>query len=134
MTRWLLPISCAFSFDGSGDEGQIEGIQAFDTDAEDSEVGLPSVMVERLYPDDGMVHPVEVDGKIDYRLQDGSTRQTELNDAIESLCYDCLEAEHDGWEINDGAYGEFSLDVAKRTITLGFNERYTDSTYSEDEF
>ena len=56
-----------------------------------------------------------------------------LPDAIEHLCYDFLEQEHGGWENNDGAYGEFILDVAGRTVELDFNGRYTDvhtSTHS----
>ena len=30
---------------------------------------------------------------------------------------------HDGWENSDGAYGDFTFDVAERTITLDYNER-----------
>jgi hypothetical protein len=41
---------------------------------------------------------------------------------------------HCGWENNDGAYGDFIFDVAKRTITLDFNERYTASDYSQNVF
>lgn len=31
-----------------------------------------------------------------------------------------------GWEINDGSYGEVTLDVETRKITVEHNERYTD--------
>jgi hypothetical protein len=48
-----------------------------------------------------------------------------LASAIEILCYDHLEETHCGWENNDGAYGEFLLDVAERTVELEFHERYT---------
>ena len=37
-----------------------------------------------------------------------------------------LEQTHGGWENNDGAYGEFTFDVAERTIKLDFNERISD--------
>ena len=39
---------------------------------------------------------------------------------------DYLQQEHDGWEINDGSYGEFTIIVAKRKIELHFNARFTD--------
>ena len=41
---------------------------------------------------------------------------------------------HDGWENGDGAYGEFTFDTTTRSITLAYNERFTDSIYSEHEF
>ena len=37
---------------------------------------------------------------------------------------------HGGWENNDGAYGEYTFDVAERTITLDYNERHMESDYS----
>ena len=53
-----------------------------------------------------------------------------LSDAIETLVYAFLEQSHSGWEDNDGAYGDFTFDVGNRTITLDYNERYTESDYS----
>jgi hypothetical protein len=57
-----------------------------------------------------------------------------IADAIERLAYDFLEQTHCGWENNDGAYGDFTFDVAERTITLDYNERYTASEYSQHVF
>ena len=54
-----------------------------------------------------------------------------ITDVIESLAYNLLQNEHGGWENNDGAYGEFRFDTADRIITLGYNERFTSSEYSE---
>lgn len=48
-------------------------------------------------------------------LADGTETRSEttpIADAIESLAFDLLTASHAGWENNDGAYGEFRLDVA----------------------
>ena len=50
-----------------------------------------------------------------------------ISAAVESLAYDVLEQTHSGWEDNDGAYGDIVFDVAERTITLDYNERYTAS-------
>jgi hypothetical protein len=57
-----------------------------------------------------------------------------IADAIERLAYDLLNDTHCGWENNDGAYGDFTFDVAERTITLDYNERYTASEYSQHVF
>jgi hypothetical protein len=50
-----------------------------------------------------------------------------LSDALYQLAYDCLEEKHAGWENNEGAFGEFTFDVAARTATLDFNWRFIDS-------
>ena len=57
-----------------------------------------------------------------------------VHDAIERLVFDFLAMTHDGWENSDGAYGDFTFDVAERTITLDYNERYMQSEYSQHVF
>ena len=94
------------TFNGEGDSGQIEEIST----AEDKSIAGVSVQTKH--------GPWGAD-KVE-------TRETSLEDAIETLCYDFLEYEHGGWENNDGAYGEFTLNVQERTITLEFNGRFTD--------
>ena len=42
-----------------------------------------------------------------------------------------LEQEQGGWENNDGAFGEFTFDVAERTIELEFNGRFTDIRHQQ---
>ena len=105
-------------FDGAGDSGQIESIDALGTDSTPTE--LPEGMIEIRSP-----------------LGDGSGVQTEtmpVRDAIERLAYDFLEEIHDGWENEDGAYGEFAFDVADRAIRLEYNERVMTTSYSEHAF
>ena len=46
-------------------------------------------------------------------------------DGTSELAYDALSDLHGGWENNDGAYGEFVFDTAKRSISLAYYERYT---------
>ena len=101
-------------FDGCGDSGQIEEIEA---EADGSEIALPEIAIEIARP-----------------LYDGSGTgrlNLPLREAIEQLAYDFLEETHAGWENSDGACGEFTFDVAKRSITLAYNEPYTDTEYSE---
>ena len=104
------------TFDGSGDSGQIETVEAR---AGDTPAELPTDPVEFAEPD-----------------EHAGVRRTMLTPAecIEKFVYDLLEETHSGWEINDGAYGEFTFDVEDKSITLAFNERFTDSQYFEHLF
>jgi hypothetical protein len=99
-------------FDGMGDSGQIQNITP----------ALPGTPVTFT----------EVD--IEWRDNTHTTRKTTvpLNDAVEHLMYAYLEAEHAGWEINEGSYGTFTFNVASKTVALAFNER--SETYSEEEY
>src|SRR3546814_3708369 len=77
------------SFDGYGDSGQIESVEAR---AGDDVVDLPAITVTQAAA-----------------LWDGSGSEEStplLTDAIESLAHDLLTDTHAGWENNDGAYGE----------------------------
>ena len=105
------------TFDGYGDSGQIENIQA---KAGDEVAALPSGEIEIVSANWG---------------EDALDRTTmTVRDAIERLAYDFLQEAHDGWENSDGAYGDFTFDVAERTITLDYNERYIQSEYSQHVF
>jgi hypothetical protein len=106
--------SVLVEFDGEGDSGQIEYICA------DDSAEIPQTFIE-------MQQVAWGTGKLD-------SVQTTLREAIEKLCYDFLDQEHGGWENNDGAYGEFTFDVAERTVNLDFNARFTDSTHFSQSF
>jgi hypothetical protein len=97
------------TFDGEGDSGQIEGIAA------DDSPNIPQVSIQLLRETGWGT------GGLD-------SIQSPLRGAIEQLCYDFLEQEHGGWENNDGAFGEFTFDVATREIRVEFNGRFSDST------
>ncbi len=105
--------SIVVTFDGSGDSGQIEGV---DARIGDTATELPVTNVEIASP-----------------LWDGAgvdTRTLPLAEAIEQIAYDLLEETHDGWENNEGAFGEFTFDVAEDVIRLDYNERFETSEYS----
>ncbi len=104
-------------FDGYGDSGQIEDIAAY---AGDADANIPADPIEIARPRWG-------EGEAD---RDSCS----LRDAIEALSYDALEETHGGWENNEGAYGDFTFDVASRTITLDYNERYETSEYTQHIF
>jgi hypothetical protein len=97
-------------FDGGGDSGQIEGVSAR---ADDKPIDFPTTLIN--------LHTAS------WNQAELTVKETSLTFAVEDLCYGFLEQTHAGWENNDGAYGEFTLDVAERRITLDFNGRYTDT-------
>ena len=105
------------SFDGSGDSGQIESIEARN-DADQS-VTLPAAQITFA--------------GIDWQSGAPTERRLTLGGAVEELVYDLLSDTHSGWQDNDGAYGEFCIDARARTIHLEFNERFTSSElYTHD--
>jgi hypothetical protein len=105
------------TFDGYGDSGQIENIEA---KAGDEIVPLPVAIIE-------IARPVWGSNDID-------RQSLSIHDAIEALAYSFLGQTHDGWENSDGAYGDFAFDVADRTITLDYNERRMESDHSQHVF
>jgi len=105
------------TFDGYGDSGQIENIEV---KAGDAVVAM-------------LVGEVQIAEAI-WDQPEPNRSSVSIADAIERLAYDLLERTHCGWENNDGAYGDFTFDVAERTITLDYNERYTASEYSQHVF
>jgi hypothetical protein len=100
-------------FDGSGDSGQIDAIDAFDVDR--NEVPLPSNRKVHLASPIASDPPAEIT----------------LREAIETLAYDHLGM---SWADNDGAFGKFVFSVLNRSITLEFNERFTDYRTHTEEF
>ena len=105
------------SFDGYGDSGQIENVEV---KAGDTVVAMPESTIE-------IAEAV-------WDQPEPKRATISIADVIEHLVYDLLTDTHCGWENNDGAYGDFTFDVAERTITLDYNERYTESEYSQHVF
>lgn len=97
------------TFDGEGDSGQIDNIAAYKGDE-------PAPL-----PDGKLLLQSVSWGASEVRVDARS-----IADGIEALCYDFLELQYGGWENNDGAFGEFTLNVAGRTVDLEFNARFSD--------
>lgn len=104
-------------FDGCGDSGQIEEI---DVVAGDKPGDFPSgtIAISRAY----------------WGATEAERVECNARDAVETLAYALLEETHGGWENNEGAYGEFTFNVAERTITLDYNERVETSEYTQHVF
>lgn len=87
-------------FDGYADSGAIEQTTFFD--ANGMVVECPDI-------------PVSREGKDEVKLAS----------LLEDFAYEALERHHDGWEINDGAFGELLIDVAEENFQLDCNLRFT---------
>ena len=105
------------TFDGYGDSGQIESI---DAKADRADTVLPDVTVTLAI--------------IGWRDTDPTERTLPIREAIEHFAYDCLAQTHGGWENNEGAFGTFLFDVAKQSITLDYNQRFEDIESFEHAF
>lgn len=103
-------VTVIVTFDGYGDSGQIESVTAT---GPDSEMTLPEIDIVYASPGE-----LTSDDPVNRKPQP-------LAEAVETLCYDLLRSTHAGWENNDGAFGDFTFDVAARTISLDHNDRYT---------
>ncbi len=103
-------VELVVNFDGYGDSGQIESIDARDANGE---IAMPETLVGYASPTHG-----EDAQTVDHQAMP-------LAEAVETLCYDLLRQTHAGWENNDGAFGDFTFDVAARAISLDHNDRYT---------
>jgi hypothetical protein len=111
-------------FDGYGDSGQIESIDAWCKPADDPDIftagnsiPIPSNRVLQLASPN-----------------DDAPDEITLQNAIEALLYDYLEETHWGWEDGEGAYGTFVFAIPEHTITLKHNERFIDVTTSTHTF
>jgi len=104
-------------FDGESDQGQMEQASA---QANGKVVQFPAMNVTMQ-----VAH---------YRSQELIWREFNLQEAVELFCYGFLEQEFGGWENNNGAFGEFLLDVAARTITLDHNGRIVETLHSTHTF
>jgi len=123
------------TFDGSGDSGQIESVEAYG--AENQPIDLPAEPIP--YPFATMEERYESCSKTPsgqrctgYEVQE-IEKSSLIQDIIEEIFWDFIGAKHGGWENNDGGYGECVFEVESQTIRLEMNERYTETNYYEHE-
>jgi hypothetical protein len=107
----------AVHFDGYGDSGQIESIEA---KAGDEPAELPDKLIEIL--------------EVKWGCSDIERQTLTIPDAVEHLAYAFLQQTHAGWENDAGGFGDFIFSVAEQTITLDYNERYESSENYTHEF
>ena len=103
------------AYDGMCDSGCIEAPICFDAENNVLECPALALEIEEFAPG----------------LPQLTRTSKPLAEALEAVVYDALEVHHPGWEINEGAFGTFRIDVATSTMTLCCSVRT--SHYHEDE-
>lgn len=109
-------------FDGSGDSGSVGDIsykpaRGKETFGKSEIVDTPHEASE--WTDEGRKRVV---------------RDYTYDELVEEVCYGILGSEHPGWEINEGSFGTFEIDVAKDSVSLTFNQRVETYETSEEEY
>lgn len=123
------------NFDGCGDSGQIESVEARDSDNNPVElpaetITYPVAYMEKRYEP----RPDSPGGKLFTGYDHRETEQTTpIQEVIENIFWGFIGAKHGGWENNDGGFGECVFEVGSQTIRLEMNERYTETNYYEYE-
>ncbi len=92
-------VTVEIRFDGYGDSGAIEQTTLFGADGK--VVECPDILIAR-------------EGKDEVKLAS----------LLEDFAYEALERHHDGWENNEGAFGELLIDVADASFQLDCNLRF----------
>lgn len=100
-------------YDGEGDSGQVESIDALDAERKSVDIHGPSF--------------IEI-GKDENRRE-----YSNLAGFVESFFWDLLGSYHDGFENNDGGFGEVIIDVTAGTVTLDHYDRFVDCVNSMTE-
>ncbi len=107
--------SVELNYDGMGDSGCLEAATFYSNDNKPVDCSDAKVAIETFEIGSNMIE----------------RKSMPLSEALETVAYDALEVHHPGWEINEGAYGIFRIEVAEGTMSLCCSLRSTD--YSETE-
>lgn len=116
------------SFDGSGDSGAVVDVSfEFKDFIQDCNNEFLEEKVE-------YIHFVQkYDSEVKRYITEYNRNKLPFKDAIFALFYECLSV-RPGWENNEGAYGDLTLDVEDNHLQLDFNQRITDVENYEFEF
>jgi hypothetical protein len=122
--------SIEVSFEGCGDSGQIESVDYTDANGK----GIDEAYLNKtIVKGSATTAYMQYDEKTK-QLVDGKSKEGNVREIVEEICYDKLGASHGGWEINEGSYGTFLFDVSTRKVTLEYNERIEEVRTSEESF
>jgi hypothetical protein len=97
-------------FDGSGDSGQTEPA-----------VIIPNSKQELVYEEITFITFSQRFSGGEWNVE-ATEKQASVEEALEDLAYCALENNHGGWEINEGAYGEITIE-ADGSGRIEYNQR-----------
>ena len=109
------------TYSGSGDAGQVDHVEVYrDKEKIDSNQIVTALVTSSKWSQE------------DSRWIDLSEiKSILLEDALTEFVYDWLTLDHGGWENNDGASGECTINVTDGQFLLGHTSYYTESDYTE---
>ena len=112
--------SVVVSYSGSGDSGQIDEVSVYrDKEQLKSNENVSILVASSKWSKEG--------GWIE-RVK---SERVALEAALEQFIYVWIESEHSGWENNDGASGECTIEVASNEFILNHVTYYTESESTE---
>jgi hypothetical protein len=109
------------SYSGSGDSGQVDQVEVFRDKVELKATNPTAILVSSSTWS-------QENSRWDETTE---IRSIPLEEALEDFVCDWLQAEHGGWENNDGASGECKIDVRDGQFVLAHTSYYTESDYME---
>ena len=115
-------------FSGGGDSGQIDEVRYFVGKKQPDDVDtLKKRLVQQGQISDTTTWDAEKEEWV------STTKSPTLEELVEQICYDLLAANHGGWEINEGSYGEFVFSFGEgNKVDLTFNQRVESVETSEE--
>jgi hypothetical protein len=108
-------------FDGSGDSGQTEPAVIF-----------PQSKQELVYEEITFITFSQRFSGGEWNVE-ATEKQASVEEALEDLAYCALENNHGGWEINEGAYGEITIE-ADGSGKIEYNQRVMETEFDETSF
>jgi hypothetical protein len=93
-------------YDGYGDSG-----------------GVEECSVEGGQGQESLAMPVQT-AIVDWPLAEKAIHTAPLREVLETLAMECVAADHDGWENNEGGSGDVTFDPVADTITVSHTENY----------
>jgi hypothetical protein len=125
------------NYSGYGDSGAIDSVSFYSGSSPEKEKEIKSSKIDSwpkisglLRYEGGFYGSIYNNDQGQQNIEDNIT----ISEAIENFCYDILEFNHPGWEINSGSNGEIALDVRKKTIKLVHNEIIETTETHEHEY
>jgi hypothetical protein len=100
-------------YDGEGDEGQIQDINAFKAD--DTTVDLSKT------------------GRLSFGEDQDLRTYNNLREFVDEFPWEVLSAHHEGFEDNDGGFGNVVIDVNEGIARLEHQDRIISTEYTETE-
>lgn len=117
-------------FNGGGDSGQVDGVRYFKGKKELGDLEtVKRTLVQQAKINDSTTY---CETKKEWVT---TTKCPTIGELVEQICYDLLAANHGGWEINEGSFGEFVFSFGKSNkIDLTFNQRIESIETSDETY